>query len=360
MLRGPAGPKAIMQEEGTIGDGARKSGPAVPEPAPPQRAGRWRESFPVDHDLRITQGPVPPEPLLEANLPLNEGIRRLIGPFHQTLLANVDGAVIGSNSRALHDLRISIRRIRIVLRAFRRPLRKTSAGRIDDDLRDLNRCLGPVRDLDVWIGFCEKGAVARRFSKHRLWPKFVAYQKELRSMQCATVRRHLRGAGFAALRTRIDRFLTAELPAAGGAAAAPIGPLSRRALLKSLRRALKIGGLRHSRDPEELHELRVELRRIRYFCGFFAELLGPRMLKLSRRAHRVERVLGEMRDADLALARVTREGPRPPRELVGELRRLAGADASVVDDEWEKLSDHDLVSAARRELKHSAWRPGER
>ena len=68
MRRGPAGPKAIMQEEGTIGEGARKSGPAVPEPAPPQRAGRWRESFPVDHDLRITQGPVPPEPLLEAGL----------------------------------------------------------------------------------------------------------------------------------------------------------------------------------------------------------------------------------------------------------------------------------------------------
>ena len=171
-------------------------------------------------------------------------------------------------------------------------------------------------------------------------------------MQCTTVRRHLRGSGFAALRTRVDRFLLAELAAAGSCATAPIGPLSRRALLKSLRRALKLGGLRHSLDPDELHKLRVELRRIRYFCGSFRELLGPRMLKLSRRAHRVERVLGEMRDADLALARVMREGPRPPRLLVVELRRLARADAAVVDAEWDNLADRDFVSAARRELKH--------
>ena len=77
------------------------------------------------------------------------------------------------------------------------------------------------------------------------------------------------------------------------------------------------------------------------------------MKKLSRRAHRVERVLGEMRDADLALGRVTREGPRPPRLLVAELRRLARADAAVVDAEWGRLAAPGFITAARRELKHS-------
>jgi triphosphatase len=341
-----------MKEEEDI-EVAPQSEPAKPAPGRQHRAALWHESFPADPDMRNADGAAPAaERLLDADLPVHEGVRRLVALFNQSLLANVEGAVIGSNSRALHDLRIAIRRIRTVLRAFRKPLRKTSARRIDDDLRDLNRCLGPVRDLDAWIGFCEKADVARRFSKHRLWPKFVAYQKELRRMQCTTVRRHLRGSGFASLRTRVDRFLLAELPAASGAAAAPLGPLFRRALLKSLRRALKLSGLRHSHDPDDLHELRVELRRIRYFCGFFGEMLGPRMSKLSRRAHRVERVLGEMRDADLALARVTMEGPRPPRLLVVELRRLARADAAVVDAEWDKLADRDVVSAARRELKH--------
>jgi CHAD domain-containing protein len=291
--------------------------------------------------------------LADSGLPVHEAVRRLVGPFYQSLLANVEGAVIGTDSRALHDLRVAIRRIRSVLRAFRRALRKTSAKRIDADLKDLNRCLGPVRDLDVWIGFCEEQAVANQFSTHRLWPKFIAFQRQLRTMQRATVRRHLRGAGFAALRARIDRFLGAELAAAGRAASAPVGPQSRRALQKSLRRALKLGGLRHSQVPEELHELRIELRRIRYFRGFFEEMLGPRMKKLSRRAHRIERVLGEMRDADLALGRVTREGPRPPRLLVAELRRLARADAAVVDAEWGRLADTGFIVAARRELKHS-------
>ena len=318
----------------------------------PQAAAPWHESFPADYDLRRVQVAAPAS-ILEAALPVHEGVRRLAGPFHQSLLANVEGAVIGSDSRALHDLRIAIRRVRSVLRAFWRPLRKTSVKRVDGDLKNLNRCLGPVRDLDVWIEFCEKQAVAGQFSNHRLWPKFIAFQKELRTMHRATVRRHLRGSGFAALRARVDRFLEAELPAAGRAASAPLGPAARRAILKSLRRALKLGGLRHSRVPEELHDLRIELRRLRYFCGFFGDMLGPSVKKLSRRAHRVERVLGEMRDADLALARVTREGPRPPRLLVAELRRLARADAAVVDAEWVRLADPGFISTVRRELKHS-------
>jgi CHAD domain-containing protein len=302
---------------------------------------------------RAQGGAAPAAARLDAGLPAYEGVRRLVGPFYQALLANVEGAVIGTDNRALHDLRIAIRRIRSVLRAYRRALRKTSAKRIDADLKALNLYLGPVRDLDVWIGFCEEQAAAGQFSSHRLWPKFITFQRQLRTMQRATVRRHLRGAGFAALRARIDRFLAADLPAAGRAAAAPLGLLSRRAMQKSLRRALKLGGLRHSQVPEELHDLRIELRRLRYFCGFFGEMLGPRMKKLSRRAHRVERVLGEMRDADLALGRVTREGPRPPRLLVAELRRLARADATVVDAEWGRLADPGFVAAARRELKHS-------
>jgi CHAD domain-containing protein len=337
---------------------AGASGPARPEPDRTHPVGGpWHESFPADHDLRGAQEIVPTqERLLEASLSVKECVRRLVGPFHRSFLANIEGSVTGSDINALHDLRIAIRRIRTVLRAFRRSLRKTSAKRIDADLKNLNQCLGPVRDLDVWIAFCEKESTSGGFSNHRLWPKFIAFQKELRRLQHTTVRRHLRGAGFYALRTRIDRFLEVELPEAGGSASEPLGPVSRRALLKSLRRMSKLGGLRHSCVAEELHELRIELRRIRYYCGFFEEMLGPRIHKLSRRAHRVERVLGEMRDADLALARVTREGPRPPRLLVKELRRLARADEAVVDAEWQKLADPEFIAAIRRELKHPCWR----
>jgi hypothetical protein len=160
-----------MKEEEDI-EVAPQSEPAKPAPGRQHRAALWHESFPADPDMRNADGAAPAaERLLDADLPVHEGVRRLVALFNQSLLANVEGAVIGSNSRALHDLRIAIRRIRTVLRAFRKPLRKTSARRIDDDLRDLNRCLGPVRDLDAWIGFCEKADVARRFSKHRLWPR---------------------------------------------------------------------------------------------------------------------------------------------------------------------------------------------
>jgi len=279
-------------------------------------------------------------------------VRRLLFLHYRTVLANVNGALAGTNDEALHDLRIGLRRMRAVLRAFRRPLARTSAERIDRDLQQLNRVLGLARDLDVWIGFFSTESVSAQFTRHRLWPKFVAHQIELRRLQQATVRRQIHGARFAALQSRIERFLRVELPAAAvGAPPAPLAGLARRALSKSLRRALELGHLRQSRSPEKLHRLRIALRRLRYLGSFFGPVLGRPVHKLSRRTHALERVLGQMRDADLALSRILQEGPTPPRLLVRQLERLRQTDAAALEGAWSRFEDPQFILGLRSLLK---------
>ena len=311
----------------------------------------WREAFPVDLDLRLLIGG-PPIPLLTSSLSFHEGVRRLLFLHYRTVLANVDGALAGTHDEALHDLRIALRRMRAVLRAFRGRLARTSAIRIDRDLQQLNRSLGIARDLDVWIGFFSKESVSAQFTGHRLWPKFVAHQIDLRRLQQATVRRQLHGARFAALQLRIGRFLRVELPAL--AASFPPVPLdrpARRALAKSLRRALELGHLRTSRSPEKVHRLRIALRRLRYLGAFFGPVLGRPVGKLSRRTHALERLLGQMRDADLVLARILQEGPTPPRLLVRQLERLRQVDAASVESSWSRFEDPQFILGLRAKLK---------
>jgi CHAD domain-containing protein len=320
------------------------------EPARRQAA-LCREAFPVDLDLRLLAGPAP-VPLLKRSLSLPEGVQRLLFLQYRTMEANVRGAVAGDGEEALHDLRIAVRRMRAVLRAFRKPLAGTSAARIDGDLQRLNRVLGLARDLDVWIGFFSTESVSAQFTGHRLWARFVAHQLELRRLQQATVRRQLHGSGFAALQLRIGRLLRVELPAAAASSPEPsLERSARRALLKSLRRALDLGSLRKSRSAEKLHRLRIALRRLRYLGSFFAPVLGRPVRRLTRRTHALERMLGEMRDADLVLSRIAQEGPTPPRLLVRQLERLRKADGTALEEAWGRFEDPVFIRGLRRALE---------
>ena len=315
------------------------------------QAGLWREAFPVDIDFRLTRGG--PRPALAAAAgPVHEGLRRLLWLHFRTMLGNVDGALAADSDEALHDLRIAIRRMRTVLKAFRISLAGTEAERIERELQQLNRILGVARDLDVWIGFFSRESVSSQFTKHRLWRAFVAHQLEVRRLQQVTVRRQLHGPRFNALRNRISRLLRLEMARAAGlgpevALAVPAA----QAVRKSLKRALKLGALRRSRSPEKLHRLRIALRRVRYLAGFFGPALGRPVRKLGKRAQAPERVLGEMRDADLALARIIQEGPTPPRLLVRQLDRLRRADSATMESAWARLAEPEFLLSLQRQLK---------
>jgi CHAD domain-containing protein len=312
----------------------------------------WREALPADLDLRLMKSRSGrSKPLLEPLLSIHEALRRLLFLQYRIVLVNVEEAV-NADIEALHDLRIAVRRMRALLRAFPKALAGTSATRINLDLQRLNRVLGLARDLDVWIGFCSKESIAEQFTGHRLWAGFVAHQLELRRLQQATVRRHLQGSGFSGLRLRVGRLLRVELPGAGRSGPPlPLGRPARRALAKNLRRVQKLAHLRHSRSPDKIHRLRIVLRRVRYLSGFFDDALGRPIRKLYKRAHAVESVIGKIRDADLALARILSEGPTPPRLLVRQLEKLRQADAAELDGAWRRLADPQFVAELTDELE---------
>ncbi|MFA5058097.1 MAG: CHAD domain-containing protein, partial [Opitutaceae bacterium] len=303
------------------------------------KADIWRAAFPLG--LRLTAAArksFPPAPLVEPGLTSVEAARRLLFLHFRALLANVGGALAAKDSGALHDVRVAIRRMRAVLRVFRKPLAATSAARIDRDLQNLNDALGEARDLDVLIDYLTGEARKAQLGRHPRWARFIGHQGELRRLQQVTVLRHLKGASFAALQNRIGRLLRCEIPQV--LKAAPPGALEtlgRRALAKSLRRSLRLAR-RHARSPDELHRLRITLRRTRHIGGFFGDVLGPPAGELIKRVHRVEEALGRIRDVDLALARVRSEGPSPPQPLVGRLERHREVLEAELARAWRKLT----------------------
>lgn len=317
-----------------------------------RRSDLWCKLFPVDIHLapaahgskKLAACPKPASNAYEA-------ARRLLFQQYRTVLLNVEGALLADDNEALHDIRVAIRRARTVLRVLRKPLAQTTAKPIERNLRQLNRSLGTARDLDVWIDFLTNETVKRRLARHPRWKRFVVHQQELRRLQQATVRRHLRGPAFSALRVRWGRFLRIELPhAAASSPPLTLDKVARQTLSKYLRQAMKMAELRHSQSPKKLHRLRIVLRRIRYLSGFFGRGLGLPVEKLSRRVRAVEKALGDMRDVDLALLRILDEGPTPPQLLVQKLERRRQTATASLKMAWRRLDDPQFLEKVRREL----------
>jgi len=321
------------------------------------RAGRktdlWRQIFPIELKIvRATRRSGRPISLLTVDMPEIEGARRRLFLGFSNLLASVHGALDGTDREHLHSTRVCIRRMRAVLRAFRKPLKTTSAARIEHDLQQLNAALGNARDLDVWIDLLTGKTLRQQLAAHPRGVRFVDHQIELRRLQQSTVRRHLGGASFAALQVRIGRLLRIELPQLlQTTAPGSLNLLGRRALAENLREALDLAEFRQARSLKKQHRLRIALRRVRYLGDSFAELLDPSVGSLVKRIHAVEWALGRLRDTDLAFARIRREGPSPPRLLVRRLdlrRKKATAELATA---WRRLNQRGFLAGVRRKLK---------
>jgi CHAD domain-containing protein len=259
------------------------------------KADLWRSVFPVE--LKFV-APARERQRLPADL------RRLLWVQWKTMLVNVDGAMAGETAAPLHDFRVALRRARVLLRMLPRRIRPLERG-----LARLGDALSTARDADVWIELLRRVGVTGQFLERELaW----------RQRQQRVVARVLRGAPFAALRRRMNQFLRVEPPKT---AVIPPGALDEQ--LQRLRRRTKG---RRARSADELHELRIALRRARYV----AEFTGRDAL--AQRLRACERPLGRVHDIDNGLAR-----PALPAALVKRLHRLRRKHLRAMTQAWKHL-----------------------
>jgi CHAD domain-containing protein len=304
------------------------------------KADLWRAVFPCDIQFEAApRRKHDRDPLLRGNTPVIEAARRLLWIQFKTILANVDAAVAGETSQPLHDIRVALRRMGAVLRAFRKHLPDGPRQEIEKMLLEITAELGLVRDLDEWVDLLESAPIRAAVKSSRLFPAYLCHHQQQRQLVHATVRRCFRGPHFASQRLKINRLLRVELPRL--IKTEPTGSLPKLAakqLDKALRRARKHARLRHSTSPKKLHQLRVTLRKARYLAEFFGPLLGPDTVKLAKRMHAVERVLGRIHDIDLGMQHLTREGPLPPRAIAVYLQQQRERNLAALDKEWRRFA----------------------
>lgn len=210
--------------------------------------------------------------------PVLNGISRLAMHLWQEAWKHADGTA-GGDAKALHDMRVAIRRLRSALQNFEgeknaavlsEPLRREFREK-RRELGKVGDALGEVRDRDVLDGYLQQYAQQRlKLKWSELPPEYsglLAFQQFLQNERAAAFAPMVKRLN-KARRPRRDRELLGRYFMGLPAVELPFQSLREAAGLVLQRRISDVQSLTDALDPaaeeEAQHELRKAIRRLRY------------------------------------------------------------------------------------------------
>lgn len=212
----------------------------------------------------------------------------------------------GAPPEPVHQTRVALRRLRSVFRVFR-PLTDCAAVRaLDARLREVLAVLGPARDWDVFLGGIA-AEVAAAFPDDRRIATLRRAAEAERKAAYAAVLAMLEAPGWRLLMIEAVGVLLGR-PWRDGAEPdrldaldAPVEAYGRAVLERRWHRLRRAGADFESLTAEELHELRLDGKRLRYAAEVFAPVFGMKAgRRFLRRVAALQDGLGLANDAAVA------------------------------------------------------------
>jgi len=216
----------------------------------------------------------------------------------RVLMTAVPQAALGDGA-AVHKARVASRRLREILPVA---VGRRAFASLNRRVRRLTQALGPVREVDVTLAllasFVADGLVSRRASvplKQALVQRRADVRQRMRRGLERLDLADLEGKTMAAARRR---------PRIAEARARLTGRAARLELAMAAAAGLYV--------PEQLHEVRIAVKKLRYAEEVLTAVSGASAVQRLRTLKRAQDVLGRMHDLDV---------------MAGSVRQLQGAEA---------------------------------
>ncbi|MEI6167593.1 MAG: CHAD domain-containing protein [bacterium] len=232
--------------------------------------------------------------------------RRILNAQLRLMQSNAERAARDHSIKAIHDLRLAVRRFRAALWVFGELMPDILAKRLRRRLLVLNRRLGPIRDAQVWLDLVRW---TMRKRKARLPPGFDLCVKSAEAscaVQLQALERILQSIPFREAQECSSQVSSDQPP----------GPFLAAKLLRAYKPLCRLKNKPLADlTAEKEHAFRRRCRRVRYLAEFTEPILGQPVQKLSRRLKRVANALGARHDAHVH-ARLLAEMTVPPDVLL--------------------------------------------
>jgi inorganic triphosphatase YgiF len=288
------------------------------------KADRGYEALVDEPPRRVKAAPVS----LRRGMTSAEGFQAIAAACLRHLLDNEPVLRGARDAEAVHQMRVALRRLRAACTIFKGVVVDDAFDMVRAELKWMAGELGAARDLDVFIGKVLDPARGREEPEIRaLIEDYDA--RRARAYEAAqglvASERFLRGVLRVAAWAEAGAW-TARASEEGSPAARPVRKLARDQLSRRWRRIRKSARHLDRLDPEARHEVRIEIKKLRYAAEFFEGLFDKRGQQRRRRAALA--VLSELQDTlgdlnDIAVA----EGEAGS----GALRALQAGEAGRAD-----------------------------
>ncbi|RMI35362.1 CHAD domain-containing protein [Nocardia stercoris] len=257
-----------------------------------------------------------------AEIPASAAVAAALCDQAEVILTTMPGVADGTDTEALHDLRVAVRRARALLKLAGDVLPEPLVLPAAAELRRLGAATTPVRDLDVLLVRLGELAPRLRAATPADLTEFTTHVRRQRNSAHRAMMRELRGNHF----TEFVESWRTELAAVAAGDRAGTSDITLKTLAdtriprigkKVRRRARAITG---SAADTEIHRLRKRGKELRYLLEFCAPVTRPR--KALRELRKLQNVLGDYQDA------VVQRRALP--ELTEQLLSTATASAATV------------------------------
>lgn len=205
----------------------------------------------------------------------------IIAAYLQVARENEAGIIADHDTEFLHDYRVALRKVRSVLSLFKGVYPDEQTAEFKRIASELMSPTGRLRDLDVYLLARDDYFAMLPPSLHKgLSLMFEMFRKERRGTHRAMAS-HLDSAGYRSAITDLQAVFAAadDLPK-GPMADAPVGDYARQLIWKRYRKVCRIAREITADTPDEqVHELRIGCKKLRYLMEFFAPLYPAALVK---------------------------------------------------------------------------------
>uniref|UniRef100_UPI0024588D6C CHAD domain-containing protein n=1 Tax=Nocardia carnea TaxID=37328 RepID=UPI0024588D6C len=219
-------------------------------------------------------------------------------------LIDAEPEVRADAADSVHQMRVATRRLRSVLRSYKRLLDPDAANRIRTELAWLAGILGVARDAEVRGArfaelldrYAENDSPALEPTRDRL----VRAERDRYTSAHAEILAALDSKRYRAMRRELKGWRK-QPPLTESASHAPAAEEFDQVLRADRRRVRRLVRAEPTAAPgdrvELLHDIRKSAKRLRYSCEAAAPVLGAAATGLGGRAKQLQTVLGDHRDA---------------------------------------------------------------
>lgn len=237
--------------------------------------------------------------------PDHEALRTLLVTQLQALEEHEPAARSGNDAIALKRFRVATRRTRALLRAGRPLLVTAWSEPLRAELGWLGAALGPARDLDVLLEHVREASARFDPGEQFVLARAVRQLEDQRASANRAVTDALESDRYAALAGRLARELPAPPLQPSELRLADLAAAEIRRLHKRYR---ALGGVA---TDDELHDLRLRVKRTRYALELAEDTDGKATTRAIAKAKVVQDALGEHQDASVAEERIRALLSRP-------------------------------------------------